>query len=861
MKNNALPAGVLSCSSLLPLLAFPWVSVAQITIESGQTVSVPGTQASPWNMNGPLLVGNTGAGTLNVLSGGLVNSPDAYLGGVFGGAGVVSVTGPNARWEVSANSLSTLNVGWSAAGTLTVAGSGVVQSQRGVLGEFDDGVGVVTVTGAGSQWINNQLLFIGMSGEGSLNIADGGYVSTGSSAIGVFGGKGAVTVRGANSQWLSGSPIQIGSFGSGSLTISEGGKVIAPGALIGPTTSGIGKLVIGSDAGAAPVAPGTLETSRVSFGAGDSRVIFNHTSSGYVFDGTINNGANNAAGSNTGLVGGGRLEAMAGRTILNADHGDFSGAAQIGGAGILQVNRDLSGAAMQILSGGTLEGRGRVGSVVNAGSVSPGASLGTLTISGNYTGSSGSLLQLETVLGIDASPTDKLVVTGNVAGSTAVKVTNLNGSGAQTVNGIRVIEVGGASPAGAFNLRGDYRAENGRQAVIAGAYAYTLQHGGSNTPTDGHWYLVSEFKEPETAPEPEPGPGPDPEPEPEPEPEPGPGAPVEEIPGSPEEGPRYQPGIPLYEQYPQVLASLNTLPTLQQRVGNRFWRTDGQPAAEDKFGGWARIQGATSSTRPAQSATKSSRDIDLWKLQTGIDVVANRQPDGSMLVAGVNLSHGNASADIASPYGRGKIDTTGTGVGASLTWYGASGFYVDGQLQAMWFDSDISSRTIGRDEVKGNNGNGVAISVETGYRHDIGTGFSLTPQAQLIRSRVDFDSFTDPFGAKVRLDDGDSLIGRLGVSLDYEPERSVAQGAAGQTHVYAIANLYNEFMNGTNVNVAGVSFRSRDERLWAELGVGGTYQWNKGRYGVYGNLSVAGATNNMSDNHAVGGMIGFRVQW
>ncbi|WP_312432353.1 autotransporter outer membrane beta-barrel domain-containing protein [Achromobacter sp.] len=853
MKNNAQHAGVLSRSSLLPLLAFPWISAAQITIESGQTVSVPGTQVSPWNINGPLSVGNAGGGTLNVLSGGLVTSSDAYLGGLAGGAGVVTVTGPNSRWEVSANSLSTLNVGWNAAGTLTVAGGGLMQSQRGVLGEFDDGVGVVTVTGAGSQWINNQLLFIGMSGAGSLNIVDGGYVSTGSGSIGVFGGKGEVTVRGANSQWLSGSPIQIGSFGSGSLTISEGGKVIAPGALIGSTTSGAGKLVIGSDVGTALVAPGTLETTRVSFGPGDSRVIFNHTSSSYVFDATINNGANNAAGSNTGLVGGGRLEAMAGRTILNADHGDFTGVAQIGGAGILQVNRDLSGASMQILSGGMLEGRGRVGSVVNAGTVSPGASLSTLTISGNYTGSNGSLLQLETVLGNDASPTDKLVVTGNVVGNTAVKVTNLNGSGAQTVNGIRVIEVGGASPAGAFNLRGDYRVENGQQAVIAGAYAYTLQHGGSNTPADGHWYLVSEFQEPETAPEP--GPGPDPEPEP------GPGAPVEEIPGSPEKGPRYQPGIPLYEQYPQVLASLNTLPTLQQRVGNRFWRTDGQPEAREKFGGWARIQGATSSMRPAQSAAKSSRDIDLWKLQTGIDVVANRQPDGSMLVAGVNLSHGNASADIASPYGRGKIDTTGTGVAASLTWYGASGFYVDGQLQAMWFDSDISSRTIGRDEVKGNHGNGVAISVETGYRYDIGKGFSLTPQAQLIRSRVDFDSFTDPFGAEVRLDDGDSLIGRLGVSLDYEPERSGAKGAAGQTHVYAIANLYNGFMNGTNVNVAGVSFRSRDERLWAELGVGGTYQWNKGRYGVYGNLNVAGATSNMSDNHAVGGMIGFRVQW
>lgn len=843
MKNNALHAGVVSRSSLLSLLAFPWVSVAQITIESGQTVTVPGTQASPWNLNGPLLVGNTGAGTLNVLSGGLVNSPDAYLGGLSGGAGVVSVTGPNARWEVSANSLSTLNVGWSAAGTLTVASGGVVQSQRAVLGEFDEGVGVVNITGAGSQWINNQQLYVGMSGEGHLNILDGGYVSTGSGSIGVVGGKGVVTVRGANSRWLSGSPIQIGSFGTGSLTISDNGQVIAPGAVMGTTTSGIGKLVIGSDVGTAPVAPGTLETPRVSFGLGEGRVIFNHTSPSYVFDATINNGANNAAGSNTGLVGGGRLEAMAGRTILNADHGDFTGVAQIGGAGILQINRDLSGAAMQILSGGTLEGRGRVGSVVNAGTLSPGASLGTLTISGNYTGSSGSLLQLETVLGNDASPTDKLVVTGNVAGNTAVKVANLNGSGAQTVNGIRVIEVGGVSSANAFTLRGDYRAENGQQAVIAGAYAYTLQHGGSETPADGHWYLVSEFKEPGTAPEP------------------GPGAPVEEIPGSPEDIPRYQPGTPLYEQYPQVLASLNTLPTLQQRVGNRFWRTTEQPAAGKDFEGWIRILGSTMSMNPAQSATKSSRDIDLWKLQTGVDVVAKRQPDGSMLVAGVNLSHGNASADVESLYGRGKIDTTGTGVGASLTWYDATGFYVDGQLQVMWFDSDISSRTIGRDEVKGNNGNGVAISAETGYRFDIGKGLSLTPQAQMIRSRVDFDSFTDPFGAKVRLDDGDSLIGRLGVSLDYEPERSGANGAAAQTHVYAIANLYNEFMNGTNVNVAGVSFRSRDERLWAELGVGGTYQWNKGRYGVYGNLSVAGATKNMSDNHSVGGMIGFRVQW
>lgn len=853
MKNNPLHAGVLSRLSLLSLLAFPCFSVAQITIEGGQTVTVPGTQASPWTVNGELAVGNVGAGTLNITNGGVVSSPDAYVGGIAGGAGVVTITGAGARWNVSANSASVLNVGWSAAGTLTVAGGGIVQSQRAIIGEFDDGIGVATVSGAGSQWINAQQLFVGVSGSGTLSISDGGFVSTASSFVGFFEGSGEVTVRGSNSQFLSASPIQVGALGTGTLMIAEGGKVSAPGVLLATAATGTGAIVIGSDAGTALAAPGTLETARISLGPGDSRILFNHTSLDYVFDASINNGANNAVGSNTGLLGGGRIEAMAGRTILNADHQDFTGVAQVGGTGILQVNRDLSGAAMQVLAGGTLEGNGRVGSVVNAGTVSPGASLGVLTISGNYAGSGGSLLQLQTALGGDASPTDKLIVLGDVAGNTAVNVTNLNGAGAQTVNGIRVIEVGGASPANAFTLRGDYQTEGGQQAVIAGAYAYTLQHGVSASSPDKNWYLVSAFTESETTPEPELGPAP--------EPEPGPGTPEEEVPGSPEEGPRYQPGVPLYEQYPLVLASLNTVPTLQQRVGNRFWRADGQSAAVENYGGWGRIQGSINSMTPPQSATKSSRDVDMWKLQTGVDVVANRRADGSMLVAGLNLSYGNASADIRSPYGRGKIDTTGTGLGASITWYSASGFYVDGQLQAMWFDSDISSRTIGRREVKGNNGSGGAVSVETGYRHAIGNGFSLTPQAQLVRSRVDFDSFTDPFGAKVRLDDGDSLVGRLGVSLDYEPEPAAGQGAAGQTHMYAIANLYNEFMNGSNVNVGGVAFRSRDERLWAELGVGGTYQWNKERYGVYGNLSLAGATSNMSDNHSVGGMIGFRVQW
>ncbi len=38
----------------------------------------------------------------------------------------------------------------------------------------------------------------------------------------------------------------------------------------------------------------------------------------------------------------------------------------------------------------------------------------------------------------------------------------------------------------------------------------------------------------------------------------------------------------------------------------------------------------------------------------------------------------------------------------------------------------------------------------------------------MVYSAMDFDSFTDPFGANVSLGSGDSLKGRLGLALDKE---------------------------------------------------------------------------------------------
>jgi autotransporter family porin len=83
----------------------------------------------------------------------------------------------------------------------------------------------------------------------------------------------------------------------------------------------------------------------------------------------------------------------------------------------------------------------------------------TLTIAGNYVGSGGRLA-LQTVLGGDGSPSDRLVVSGAGAtgsGSTSIAVTNVGGAGALTlVDGIQVVQAanGATTQPGAFMQAG-----------------------------------------------------------------------------------------------------------------------------------------------------------------------------------------------------------------------------------------------------------------------------------------------------------------------------------------------------------------------------------------------------------------------
>lgn len=562
-----------------------------------------------------------------------------------------------------------------------------------------------------------------------------------------------------------------------------------------------------------------------------------YTGSTEVAGGTLKTGVVDAFASTSGV------DVLSGATLnLGGNSQTLGSNAILNNAGTVLINDwDAALLTSPVTVAGNMINSGLV--VINNCTTCAGQ---TLAYTGNWTGAAGTV-SIGTVLGDDDSLTDKLTIAGNTSGTTSLKVTNEGGAGAQTVEGIRVIEVDGDS-AGTFSLLGDY-VHQGEQAVVGGAYAYKLYQGGVSTPTDGDWYLRSQLKPTD------------------------PVDPVDPV------QPLYQAGVPVYEAYPQALLGLNGLSTLQERVGNRVWAGAGnnvisqgadaiQPYAAPQEAGiyvngngaWGRIEGAHNNIKPRFSTSDTDYNQNVFKLQAGIDGLLNETENGT-LIGGVFVQYVHGKTKINSVHGDGEISTDGYGLGGTLTWYGNEGFYIDGQAHVTWYRSDLSSNRTNIGVEDDNHGLGYAFSAEAGKRFAINHEWSVTPQAQLVYSRIDFDSFTDTFGAPVSLDKGDSLQGRFGLTLDHETSWQNVNGMTDRAHIYGIANLYYEFLQGTRVDVASTSFASEKERLWGGVGLGGSYNWNDDKYSIYGEGIVNTSLSNFGDSHSLKGNVGFRMKW
>ena len=467
-----------------------------------------------------------------------------------------------------------------------------------------------------------------------------------------------------------------------------------------------------------------------------------------------------------------------------------------------------------------------IASLSNAGHVKMGSTSAPgvqLHVAGNYTADNG-MITMGTQLGGDSSPTDRLLIAGDSSGSSSLRIININGQGAPTTEGIKVVDVTGASN-GTFRLIGDYDFE-GQPAIVGGAYAYRLQKNSPSNPSDGDWYLNSRL-----------------------------------LATDPTSPPIYQPGVPLYEAYSNFLLSIDSLGTYKQRSGSRSWLTERDETSQPDQGIWLRTEGRKNRQHPNTSTTDSNYDSNIWRVQLGASLPV-QQTDTSTTIAGLALQYSDGRADVNSVFGDGEIKTTGYGLLGTLSWTRNDGLYVDGQLQAMRYDSDLKSKAVSSTLEKGNKGSGFAASIETGKSIPLSKSLAITPQAQLTYSTVSFDKFTDQFGAEVKLDEGDSLVARVGTSLDYKlASNPNSKKNRSETNTYAIANISQELLNGSKTDISGTQASNRSDRTWISVGLGMNHGWAAGKYNLYGELQASSSLQDVGESYGAMGTVGVRVKW
>ncbi|EBR3719778.1 autotransporter outer membrane beta-barrel domain-containing protein [Salmonella enterica] len=441
------------------------------------------------------------------------------------------------------------------------------------------------------------------------------------------------------------------------------------------------------------------------------------------------------------------------------------------------------------------------GDVVNSSAMISGSDQpnNTLTIAGNYTGNDGHLY-LNTQLGDDSSPTDKLIVTGDTAGSTTLHITNVNGLGAQTVNGIEVIEVGGQSD-------GDFRLYKGH--VDINAWTYTLKQDG------GDWYLRSESDDvpddggevtppddggevtppddggevtppddggevtpPDDGGEVTPPDGGDVTP-----PDDGGEVTPPDDGGDitpPDDGgditppdggdvtpvaPQYRADIGVYLGNQWMARNLQ-MQTLYDREGSQYRSADGSI--------WMRFKAGKAESQAVNGNVDI--DSDYSQFQLGGDILT--WSDGAQSVTvGLMGSYINASTDSTGNRGadgsqfsaNGSVD--GYNLGLYATWFADAqshrGAYID-----SWYQYGAYNNSVDNDGLSASRYDSAAhaVSLETGYRYDIALSnrntVSLTPQAQVTWQRYSADTVIDDGGTRISGQNDDSWTTRLGVRVD-----------------------------------------------------------------------------------------------
>ncbi|MFZ4772932.1 MAG: autotransporter-associated beta strand repeat-containing protein [Chlamydiia bacterium] len=357
-------------------------SSSQVTIDSILDISGVDPTTTIRNMNGN--------GTVNLGDKELVVNIDlsssTYIGQITGSSiSTLTVIGSG-----------TLNVGGNASfsgrtnidsGTLAIIPGGIFQTSSplniSLSGTFDisaadQSVNANSLTGDGNIALGNNTLFLRSTNPNTFN--------------GVISGNGGINLIDANTVIFTAPQMYIGttSIYTGTLQLNGNGSIASSALLNLVTTLDISNI---NNSTTIQEIQGP-SSGTISLG---SKTLIINSGADFSYSGTFSgSGTINKTNSNN-------LNLVTSSPNLN-------GSIIVSG-GQLGLNANFSGASFAVQPGQRLYGSGTAGAFINQGTVSPGNSIGTITIIGNYTQSSTGSLEME--LAADGT-SDLLIVTGNV---------------------------------------------------------------------------------------------------------------------------------------------------------------------------------------------------------------------------------------------------------------------------------------------------------------------------------------------------------------------------------------------------------------------------------------------------------------
>lgn len=450
----------------------------------------------------------------------------------------------------------------------------------------------------------------------------------------------------------------------------------------------------------------------------------------------------------------------------------------------------------------------------------------TLTVEGDLH-SEGATFLFQGALAGDDSAIDRLHVRGDTSGDALIAVRSIGGVGAPTVDGIQLIEVDGASLA-SYALTG---------RAVGGSYEYFLFQGGLADPTDGHWYLRSQWFD---VCEDDPGapgcvgnPGPDP---------------IEGGEGE-DGGGIVDPIRPPPVLRPEAGAYLANQSAAVNMFAHRMHDRTGALTGERTA--WARV-GRSNADFTAVGG-QLSVDGNTSVLQIGSDLL--RRGNAAF---GVMLGNGRADSSVLSELtgysAKGRV--RGTALGVYGTWLqdaeGTGGAYVDAAMQFGRFDNRVQGIGL---EPEHYDARVATASLEMGHTFNVrqGAGSSLYVQPQLQLTYADYraDRHVESNGTVVDHADAGGLSGRLGV-------RVFGHGIAGGNTVQPYLGV--NWLRGSGTS----TLQFNDDTLGADV-PRNRYEMQAGaelklgqRWGAWGGLSVQRGDHGYRN---VGGQVGVRMAW